>query len=141
MRAPTSSAVSSAISPASHTAIFEVPPPMSTFITRADSRIERAAAPEPWAASVASSASPALSDTNLPACAANSSPIGRAFARRTATPVRINAPVSMASETRPARRYCSSMNAPSATASMVASAEYGVRRTSDWCRTLRSATT
>ena len=47
MRAPMSMAVSSTTSPASHTAIFEVPPPMSTFITRADSRIERAAAPEP----------------------------------------------------------------------------------------------
>jgi len=47
-----------------------LPPPMSTFITRADAD-ERATAPEPWAASVASSPSPPLSDTNLPACAAN----------------------------------------------------------------------
>src|SRR6266545_3723473 len=46
MRAPTSTAVSSAISPASHTAIFVVPPPRSTFITRAESgegRFERVA--------------------------------------------------------------------------------------------------
>ena len=69
MRAPTSMAVMSTTSPPSHTAIFEVPPPISTFITRALSRIERAAAPEPKAASVASSASPALTATNLPACA------------------------------------------------------------------------
>ena len=33
--------------PSAHTAIFEVPPPTSTFITTQPSRIERAAAPEP----------------------------------------------------------------------------------------------
>ena len=49
-RAPTSSAVSSTTSPSTQTAIFEVPPPTSTFITVASSRIERAAAPEPCAA-------------------------------------------------------------------------------------------
>ncbi len=57
-RAPTSMAVISGTSPFSHTAIFEVPPPMSMFITRALSRIERDAAPEPKAASVVSSPSP-----------------------------------------------------------------------------------
>jgi hypothetical protein len=33
--------------PSAQTAIFEVPPPTSTFITTHSSRIERAAAPEP----------------------------------------------------------------------------------------------
>ena len=40
-------------------------------------------------------ASPALTDTNLPAWAANRSPMARALRRRTATPVRISAPVSI----------------------------------------------
>jgi len=57
--------------------------------------MERAQAPEPKAARVASSASPALTETNLPAWEANSSPIARALLRRTATPVRIRAPVSV----------------------------------------------
>ena len=131
MRAPTSTAVRSAISPASHTAILEVPPPISMFMTRADSRIERAQAPEPNAARVASSASPALTETNFPACEANSSPIARALLRRTATPVRMRAPVSIASGSTPASSYCRSMKRPSARASMVASPAYGVRRTSD----------
>ena len=52
IRAPMSIAVISNTSPASHTAIFEVPPPMSTFMTRASSRIDRATAPEPNAARV-----------------------------------------------------------------------------------------
>src|SRR5258706_15098676 len=63
-----SAAVTSRPSPASHRAILEVPPPISTFMTRADSRIERAQAPDPKAARVASSASPALTETNFPAC-------------------------------------------------------------------------
>jgi hypothetical protein len=46
-RAPTSTAVRSTTLPSAQTAIFEVPPPMSTFITVTLSRIERAAAPEP----------------------------------------------------------------------------------------------
>ena len=131
MRAPTSTAVSSATSPASHTAIFVVPPPRSTFITRADSRTERAQAPEPKAARVASSASPALTETNFPTWEANSSPIARALLRRTATPVRIRAPVSIALGSTAASWYCLSMKRPSSAASMVASPEYGVRRTSD----------
>ena len=113
-----SMAVWSTTMPPSQTAIFEVPPPMSMFITRAVSRIERAAAPEPKAASVASSASPALTATNLPACAANSSPIARALRRRTATPVRISAPLSICSGVTPASTYCRSTNARSATASI-----------------------
>ena len=52
--------------------------------------------------------------TKRPACAAKSSPIARAFARRTATPVRISAPVSIASGSTPASAYCRAMNAPSA---------------------------
>ena len=140
MRAPMSSAVTSTSCPRSQTASFEVPPPTSRFITRAPSRIERATAPEPCAASVASSASPALTATNLPACAANSSPIARAFARRTATPVRISAPVSMCSGTRPASAYCLAMNAASAAPSIVASPAYGVSSTSDSWNTSRAVT-
>ena len=78
---------------------------MSTFMTRAPSRTERAALPEPKAASVVSSASPALTATNLPACAANSSPMARALLRRTATPVRISAPLSILSGVTPASAY------------------------------------
>lgn len=114
---------------------------MSMFITRALSRIERATAPEPNAASVVSSASPALTETNLPACPANRSPIARALLRRTATPVRVRvrAPVSIASGVRPASAYWRSMNAPRAVASMLASSRYGVSSTSDSNRTVRSA--
>ena len=46
-RAPTSSAVTSITLPSAQTAIFEVPPPISTLISGAPLRIERAAAPEP----------------------------------------------------------------------------------------------
>ena len=46
-RAPTSTAAMSITLPSAQTAIFEVPPPTSTFITTHSSRIERAAAPEP----------------------------------------------------------------------------------------------
>ena len=46
-RAPTSTAQTSITLPSAHTAIFEVPPPTSTFITTHSSRIERATAPEP----------------------------------------------------------------------------------------------
>ena len=114
-----SSAVCSTTAPASQTAILVVPPPTSMFITRAPSRIERAAAPEPKAASVVSSASPALTATNLPAWAANNSPIARALRRRTATPVRIRAPLSICSGERPASAYWRSMNTRSASASIV----------------------
>ena len=94
MRAPMSMAVMAATAPPTQMAIFAVPPPMSTFITLAPSRIDSAAAPEPKAARLASSASPALTATNLPACAAKSSPMARALRRRTATPVRMSAPLS-----------------------------------------------
>ena len=106
MRAPMSTAVRSTNSPFSHTAILVVPPPMSMFMTRAVSRTERAAAPEPNAASVVSKASPALTDTNLPACAANKSAMARELLLRTATPVRIKAPVSILSGAMPACSYC-----------------------------------
>ena len=46
---------------------------------------------------VASRPSPALTATNLPASCANRSAMARALRRRTATPVRINAPVSTSS--------------------------------------------
>ena len=45
--------------PSAQTAIFDVPPPTSTFMTVAPSRIERATAPEPWAAITVSRLSPA----------------------------------------------------------------------------------
>ena len=145
MRAPMSAAVVSTTSPASQTAILEVPPPISTFMTRADSRIERAAAPEPKAASMASSASPALTDTNFPAWAANKSPMARALLRRTATPVRMSAPVSIAFGSIRASAYCLSMKTPRAAASIVTSSVAfsmkGVSRTSDSWMTLRSDTT
>jgi hypothetical protein len=47
----------------------------------------------------------------------------RALRRRTATPVRISAPVSISSGSTLASAYCRSMKAPSASASMVSSAE------------------
>jgi hypothetical protein len=71
---------------------------------------------------VASSPSPALTATNLPAWRANSSPMARALRRRTATPVRISAPLSIASEEIPAASYWRAMKAPSASASIVSSA-------------------
>ena len=45
----------------------------------ASSRIERATAPEPYAAITVSRLSPAETATSLPACAANSSPMARAL--------------------------------------------------------------
>ena len=119
MRAPMSTAVKSTSSPFWQTAILVVPPPMSMFMTRAVSRTDRAAAPEPNAAKVVSSASPALTDTNLPACSANKSAMARELLRLTATPVKIKAPVSILSGSMPACAYCVSMKAPSAAASML----------------------
>ena len=113
---------------------------MSMFITRQPSRMLRAAAPEPIAARVVSSASPALTATNLPAWAANRSPIARALLRRTATPVRINAPLSICSGRTPASAYWRSTKRRSATASMLESSAYGVSSTSLSCSTVRSAT-
>ena len=91
------------------------------FITRAGERIDRATAPDPKAANVASSPSPALTATNLPAWSAKSSPIARALLRRTATPVRISAPVSMSSTPTPASAYWRAMKRPSARVSIVVS--------------------
>ena len=103
-RAPMSAAVRSTISPPSQTAIFDVPPHVDVHHPPAvaDRTGHRAGAE---AASVVSSPSPALTATNLPACCAKSSPIARAFRRRTATPVRMSAPVSMASGSCPASPY------------------------------------
>ena len=120
-RAPTSSAVRSLTRPSAQIAIFDVPPPMSTFITVAPSRIERAAAPEPWAAITASRLSPAETATILPAWRANSSPMLRALRRPTATPVKISAPVSISSGSTLASRYWRSMKVPSAAASISSS--------------------
>jgi len=74
-------------------------------MTVSDSRMERATAPEPKAAIFASSASPALTATILPACRAKSSPMRRALTRWTATPVRISAPVSISFGSTCASRY------------------------------------
>ena len=57
--------------------------------------------------------------------------MARALARCTATPVRISAPVSISSGSTLASEYSLRMNAPSASASMVFSAEYGVSRMSE----------
>ncbi len=122
-RAPTSSAVTSITRPSAQTAIFAVPPPTSTFMIVALSRIERATAPEPCAAITVSRLSPAETATILPAWRANSSPILRALRRRTATPVRISAPVSISSGSTLASWYWRSMKAPSACASISSSAE------------------
>jgi hypothetical protein len=65
--------------------------------------------------------SPAETATILPACAANSSPILRALRRRTATPVRIKAPVSICSGSILASVYWRAMKAPSLSESMVSS--------------------
>jgi hypothetical protein len=59
----------------------------------------------------------------LPAWRANNSPIARALLRRTATPVRISAPVSISSGSILASVYCCSMKAPSASESMVSPEE------------------
>ena len=67
--------------------------------------------------------SPALTATILPAWRANNSPIARALLRRTATPVRISAPVSISSGSTLASAYSFSMKAPSASASMVSPSE------------------
>jgi hypothetical protein len=58
----------------------------------------------------------------LPAWRANSSPIARALVRRTATPVRISAPVSISSGSTMALWYCCAKKRSSAAASMVSSA-------------------
>jgi hypothetical protein len=47
----------------------------------------------------------------------------RALRRRTATPVRMSAPVSISSASILASRYCRSMKAPSAAASISSSAQ------------------
>jgi hypothetical protein len=67
--------------------------------------------------------SPAETATSLPASRANSSPIARAFVRRTATPVRISAPVSISSGSTFASAYSFLMKAPSASASIVSPLE------------------
>ena len=120
-RAPTSMAVTSRTLPPAHTAILLVPPPTSMFSTTASSRPERATAPEPWAAMVVSSPSPAVTDTNRPASSANSSAMARELRRRTATPVRISAPVSTSSRLSCACSYCWLMNRPRRSVSMVRS--------------------
>ena len=74
---------------------------------------------------VVSRLSPALTATILPAWLANNSPIARALLRRTATPVRISAPVSISSGSTSAYLYCFSMKAPSASASMVSPSTIG----------------
>ena len=120
-RAPTSSAVRSSILPSMQTAILLVPPPMSMFITRASGSSEAATAPEPWAASVVSSPSPAATATKRPAWAANNAPTAAALRRPAATPVRIRAPVSIMSGVMPAAVYCALMKRPKAAASMLRS--------------------
>ena len=117
-RAPASSAVRATISPSRQNAIFVVPPPTSILSTVPNCS-DKATAPDPWAAISVSSASPALTATNLPACAAKISPIARALERRAATPVRINAPVSISSGVRPEATYCASMKRAKASASIV----------------------
>ena len=101
-----------------HTAIFAVPPPTSTFITVASSRIERATAPEPYAASTVSRLSPALTATNLPACAAKSSPIARALLRRDRDAGEDQRAGVDLLGIDLAPSYCLAMKAPSASASM-----------------------
>ena len=70
---------------------------------------------------VLSRLSPALTATKRPASCANSSPIARALRRRTATPVRMSAPVSTSSRLSAACSYWRLMNFPSAATSMVKS--------------------
>ncbi len=130
-RAPTSTAVTSITLPSAQIAILEVPPPTSTFITVHSSRIESATAPDPYAAITVSRLSPADTATSLPASRANSSPMARALLRRTATPVRMSAPVSISSGSTLASAYSLRMKAPSASASMVSPSEYGVSRMSE----------
>ena len=117
-RAPMSIAETSWTLPALHKANLLVPPPISTFSTTPPIFAECATAPEPCAAMVASRPSPALTATNLPASWAKSSPMARALRRRTATPVRISAPVSTSSRRILAFLYCWLMNAPNASTSI-----------------------
>ena len=117
-RAPISTAVCAITFPSAQTAIFDVPPPISIFMTVARSRRDRATAPDPCAAMIVSRLSPALTATIRPASRANRSPIARALLRLAATPVRIRAPASIISGLRPAAWYCCAINSPSATASI-----------------------
>ena len=117
--APASTAVTCSTFPWKQWAIFVVPPPISMLMTRPFLSADRITAPDPWAAIVASRPSPALTATNFPASAENKSPMARALARRTATPVNIRAPVSISDRWRPALRYESSINSPSISASIV----------------------
>ncbi len=108
-------------------ASFVVPPPMSTWMMVVPSRRDRATAPEPCAASVASRAWPAVAQTNFPPSRAKSSSSSRALCRSRAAPVRITAPVSTSSRASPASRYQPAMAVSSAAASIVSPAAYGVR--------------
>ncbi len=140
-RAPTSIAVRATISPSTHSAILEVPPPTSTFITGTAALFDKATAPEPCATSAVSRLSPALTATNFPAWSANRSAIARALRRRTATPVSIRAPASTSSKCIPAFLYCASRNGCKLSASIVSSSRYGVSMTSDSASTSREVTT
>ena len=132
--------MSSAACPARQTTTLVVPPPISTFMI-APAVADRATAPEPWAAMVASRLSPALTATKRPASAANRSPMARALSRSKATPVRIRAPVSTCSRVSPAAWYCWSTNTPRAAPSIFVAPEYGVSKMSDWYSTSRLTVT
>ena len=119
-RAPQSTAVTRSTLPPRQCAILVVPPPISTLSVSPSLLEDRMTAPEPWAAMVASSPSPALTATNFPASAENRSPIARALRRRTATPVRIRAPVSTSERAMPALLKLFSINSPRASASISA---------------------
>ena len=115
---------------------------MSTFITRADSRIERAAAPgaeggerrlEPVAGA----------DRDELAGLGGEQLADRArVARRTATPVRISAPVSIALGSSPASCVLAvDEGAQRGRVDGRVARRYGVSSTSDSCTILRSETT
>ena len=125
-RAPTSSAVTSTTLPSRHTAIFAVPPPTSTFMTVASSRIETrdragAVGREHRFQAVAGAHRHQLAGLARRTVRRSA----RALRRRTATPVRISAPVSISSGSTLASAYGRSMNAPSAAASISSVARIG----------------
>jgi hypothetical protein len=101
-RPPTANAHSPRIVPLSISASLVVPPPTSTCSTQASRSFDSRTAPDPCAASRASSRWPAVAHTNLPASRANSSSIARAFLRLIASPVRMTAPESISACLKPA---------------------------------------
>ena len=114
----------------------EVPPPISIFITATPSRMELVdRTPNHRPPSRSSRLSSALTATSLPVSLEQFANRASAFFRRTATPVRIRAPVLISSRRDlSAYSYCLRMKAPNASASIVSSSVYGSEQGCRICR-------